>query len=158
MRFMRNAKAIVAATAIGSAILVSLAVAQQTSKVDFSDETAGAESKAFVSVVGVWRIEAEPFGTTWRTRTGAAADQRLRFPGQEFDAQSPERGYNVFRWYRQGWGRYAQSDPIEPEGDADRWRELLLRKRASANPAATDPPMKSAGWARASCVAESMSS
>jgi hypothetical protein len=59
MRFMRNAKAIVAATAIGSAILVSLAAAQQTAKVDFSDETAGAESKSFLSVVGVWRMETE---------------------------------------------------------------------------------------------------
>src|SRR5262245_2702791 len=31
----------------------------QSLKVDFSDETVGAEPKSFVSVVGVWRIEAE---------------------------------------------------------------------------------------------------
>ena len=59
MRFMQNARTIVAATAIGSAILVSFAGAQQTTKVDFSDETAVAESKAFLSVVGVWRMETE---------------------------------------------------------------------------------------------------
>ena len=59
MRFMRSANTFIAAAAIGSAILVSLAAAQQTSKVDFSDETVGAESKSFLSVVGVWRMETE---------------------------------------------------------------------------------------------------
>jgi hypothetical protein len=59
MRFIRNAKAIAAAVAVGSAVLVSLAVAQQTTKIDFSDETVGAEPKSFLSVVGVWRMETE---------------------------------------------------------------------------------------------------
>lgn len=26
--------------------------------------------------------------------------------------------YNIFRWYRAGWGRYTQSDPLGKEGDA----------------------------------------
>jgi hypothetical protein len=56
---MRSANTFIAAAAIGSTILVSLAAAQQTSKVDFSDETVGAESKSFLSVVGVWRMETE---------------------------------------------------------------------------------------------------
>jgi RHS repeat-associated protein len=60
----------------------------------------------------VWRVESEPFGTAYRTRAGIAADQRLRFPGQEFDEQTPEREYNIFRWYREGWGRYTEADPI----------------------------------------------
>lgn len=46
----------------GSAIcvliaLVSPAEAQQPVKIDFSNETVGADPKSFVSVVGVWRIE-----------------------------------------------------------------------------------------------------
>src|SRR3954465_3914689 len=35
------------------------AVAQQSLKIDFSNETVGAEPKAFLSVVGIWRIEQE---------------------------------------------------------------------------------------------------
>jgi len=59
MRLIRSAKTIIAAAAVGSAVLVSPAAAQQTSKTDFSDDTIGAESKSFVSVVGVWRMETE---------------------------------------------------------------------------------------------------
>jgi hypothetical protein len=36
-----------------------LAVAAQPLKIDFSNETVGAEPKSFLSVVGVWRIEAD---------------------------------------------------------------------------------------------------
>ena len=43
----------------GLAALLSYAAAGPSLKFDFSDETVGAEPKAFVSVVGVWRIEAE---------------------------------------------------------------------------------------------------
>src|SRR5205814_2038370 len=39
--------------------IASPAFAQQQVKVDFSNETAGAEPKAFLSVVGVWRVEQE---------------------------------------------------------------------------------------------------
>src|SRR5436190_15344076 len=35
------------------------AFAQQQVKVDFSNETVGAEPKAFLSVVGIWRVEQE---------------------------------------------------------------------------------------------------
>jgi RHS repeat-associated protein len=59
-----------------------------------------------------WRADLEPYGEVWRLRTGNAADQRLRFPGQEYDEQTPERAYNIFRWYRGGWGRYTQPDPL----------------------------------------------
>jgi hypothetical protein len=50
------------ATAIvgfGLAALLLRADAGQALKVDFSDDTVGAEPKAFLSVVGIWRIEAE---------------------------------------------------------------------------------------------------
>jgi hypothetical protein len=43
----------------GLAALLSYASAGPSLKFDFSDETVGAEPKSFVSVVGVWRIEAE---------------------------------------------------------------------------------------------------
>src|SRR5215218_5578901 len=39
--------------------IASPAFAQQQVKVDFSNETVGAEPKSFLSVVGVWRIEQE---------------------------------------------------------------------------------------------------
>jgi hypothetical protein len=48
-----------AAACAGLAALLIYADAGQSLKIDFSDETVGAESKSFVSVVGVWRIEAE---------------------------------------------------------------------------------------------------
>src|SRR5438045_2000020 len=47
----------VAVAAAGLAALLTYAHAGQPLKVDFSDETVGAEPKSFVSVVGVWRIE-----------------------------------------------------------------------------------------------------
>ncbi|HEY0158972.1 MAG TPA: RHS repeat-associated core domain-containing protein, partial [Thermoanaerobaculia bacterium] len=59
-----------------------------------------------------WRADLEPYGDVWSMRTGDAPDQRLRFPGQEYDEQTPERAYNIFRWYRARWGRYTQRDPI----------------------------------------------
>src|SRR5215213_924605 len=39
--------------------VASPAFAQQQAKVDFSNETVGAEPKSFLSVVGVWRVEQE---------------------------------------------------------------------------------------------------
>ena len=44
-----------------------------------------------------WHVEYDPYGTVYRTRTGTLSDQRLRFPGQEYDEQTPERAYNIFR-------------------------------------------------------------
>jgi hypothetical protein len=58
---MRTRKHAVTAAIAGigiTALLVSVHAAQPL-KIDFSDETIGAESKSFVSVVGVWRIEAD---------------------------------------------------------------------------------------------------
>jgi hypothetical protein len=46
-------------TAAGLAALAVGARALEPLKIDFSDETIGAEPKAFLSVVGVWRIEAD---------------------------------------------------------------------------------------------------
>src|SRR5205823_3826956 len=62
----------------------------------------------------VWRAEYEPYGDVWTMRAGAARDQILRFPGQEYAGkwEGTEERYNIFRWYRSGWGRYTQADPI----------------------------------------------
>jgi hypothetical protein len=44
---------------IGLVAFASPADAQQSTKVDFSNETVGAEPKSLTSVVGIWRIESE---------------------------------------------------------------------------------------------------
>ena len=49
----------VAAAGVGLTALLLSATAVQPLKIDFSDETIGAEPKSFVSVVGIWRIEAD---------------------------------------------------------------------------------------------------
>jgi RHS repeat-associated protein len=59
----------------------------------------------------VWRAEYEPYGEVHAFRAGASKHQPLRLPGQESDGTT-ETSYNIFRWYRAGWGRYTQSDPL----------------------------------------------
>jgi RHS repeat-associated protein len=58
-----------------------------------------------------WRVEYDPYGTAFSIRTGIDKHQPLRFPGQE-DEGGEELAYNIFRWYRAGWGRYTQADPV----------------------------------------------
>jgi RHS repeat-associated protein len=58
-----------------------------------------------------WRAEYEPYGTVYALRAGDDKHQPLRFPGQETDGVTDE-SYNIFRWYRAGWGRFTQADPI----------------------------------------------
>lgn len=60
-----------------------------------------------------WRAEYEPYGQVFAYRAGATRHQPLRFPGQEYDDATPQREYNIFRWYRAGWGRYMAVDPLE---------------------------------------------
>ena len=49
----------IAICAFGFASSVIPAEAEQPTKIDFSNEAVGAESKALVAVVGIWRIESE---------------------------------------------------------------------------------------------------
>jgi hypothetical protein len=49
----------IAAAGIGLTALLLSAEAVQPLKIDFSDETVGAEPKSFLGVVGVWRIESD---------------------------------------------------------------------------------------------------
>jgi RHS repeat-associated protein len=63
----------------------------------------------------IWWAEYEPFGNVYSMRTGESQDQPLRFPGQQVafrDGNGNEESYNIFRWYRSGWGRYTSADPI----------------------------------------------
>src|SRR5437867_11059992 len=52
----KNIRAFVV-SAIGLATLALPVIAAQPTKIDFSDETVGAEPKSLVPVVGFWRIE-----------------------------------------------------------------------------------------------------
>ena len=58
---MKSSKRTITITvaAAGLAALLISAHAGQSLKLDFADETVGAEPKSFVSVVGVWRIESD---------------------------------------------------------------------------------------------------
>jgi RHS repeat-associated protein len=103
-----------------------------------------------------WRAEYEPFGNVWEMRTGPRTAQPLRFPGQEFamNWEGQEENYNIHRWYRSGWGRYTQSDPIGFNGGTN------LYAYVGGNPInASDPlglktelvcrPVRPGGWAGA---------
>ncbi|HJW96222.1 MAG TPA: RHS repeat-associated core domain-containing protein, partial [Thermoanaerobaculia bacterium] len=96
-----------------------------------------------------WRAEYEPYGDVWTMRTGAAGDQLLRFPGQEYVGkwEGTEERYNIFRWFRAGWGRYTQADPISfldnaavPVARRSAGEVLELFRYARSNPLnVTDP-------------------
>jgi RHS repeat-associated protein len=78
----------------------------------------------------VWRAEATPYGEIHTYRGGSAKHQPLRFPGQEQNATGDELSYNVFRWYRAGWGRYTQADPLGIEPDLNVYRYVSNRPTA----------------------------
>jgi RHS repeat-associated protein len=66
----------------------------------------------------IWRAEYDPYGDVRQMRVGTPIDQPLRLPGQELamNSEGGEESYNIFRWYRSGWGRYTQVDPIGFQG------------------------------------------
>ncbi|HXI12029.1 MAG TPA: RHS repeat-associated core domain-containing protein [Thermoanaerobaculia bacterium] len=76
----------------------------------------------------VWRAEYEPYGQVFSLRAGEGRHRPLRLPGQEAEQfeSGPngvtERSYNIFRWYRSGWGRYTTADPIGLRGDVNLYR------------------------------------
>jgi hypothetical protein len=83
----------VAVAGVGLAALLLSASAVQPLKIDFSDETIGAEPKSFLSVVGVWRIEADGNnkvlvvdGRQWREGQTAAgiADKARALYGERY--------------------------------------------------------------------------
>lgn len=69
-----------------------------------------------------WRAEHEPYGRIFTMRT-PNRHQPLRLPGHEAEQLTTtgpngetERSYNIFRWYRSGFGRYTSVDPLTPGG------------------------------------------
>ncbi|HEX3126417.1 MAG TPA: carboxypeptidase regulatory-like domain-containing protein [Thermoanaerobaculia bacterium] len=72
----------------------------------------------------MWRAEYEPFGTVFTLRS-YDRHQPLRLAGQEAEQLGlgangvTERSYNIHRWYRAGWGRYTQADPIRVTSDGE---------------------------------------
>lgn len=67
----------------------------------------------------IWQAEYEPYGNIYQLRAGTATEQPLRLPGQEYalnGESGSEENYNIFRWYRSGWGRYTQADPMGVHG------------------------------------------
>ena len=87
----------------------------------------------------VWRIEHEPYGEDYAFRAGADLHQPLRLPGQEREVGN-ELAYNVFRWYRGGWGRYSQADPLGLGGGPN------LYGYVSANPTRFVDPRGLVRW------------
>jgi RHS repeat-associated protein len=87
-----------------------------------------------------WQAEYEPYGRIYTLRAGAPEDQLLRLPGQEAtvtDGVEESDYYNIFRWYRAGWGRYTQADPlaiVEPT--------LFVRQGMPAYRYASDNPVR----------------
>jgi hypothetical protein len=87
-------RAITAAVAgVGLTALLLSVSAVQPLKINFSDETVGAEPKSFVSVVGVWRIEADGNnkvlvvdGRQWKEGQAAAgiADKARALYGERY--------------------------------------------------------------------------
>jgi len=82
-----------AIAALGLTALLLRADAGQSLKVDFSNDTVGAEPKSFLSVVGIWRIEAEGSkkvlavdGTQWKEGQTAAgvADKARALYGDRY--------------------------------------------------------------------------
>jgi hypothetical protein len=80
---------------LGTAVVVSLmcAAIAQPLKIDFADESVGAEPKSFVNVVGIWRIEADGDnkviavdGRKWREGQAAAglADRAKALYGERY--------------------------------------------------------------------------
>jgi RHS repeat-associated protein len=63
----------------------------------------------------VWRAEYTPYGDVYSLRAGASLHQPLRFPGQ-IAQDGSSLSYNIFRWFRAGWGRYTQADPMGLRG------------------------------------------
>ncbi len=93
-----------------------------------------------------WRAEYEPYGRVFAFNPPTLADQHqpLRLPGQEAEQLNlgtnglTERSYNIFRWYRYGWGRYTQTDPL---WDPRRTAELDPYAYVVGNPARFSDPV-----------------
>ena len=103
----------IAGASLGLAALLLSASAGPALKIDFADETVGAEPKSFVNVVGIWRIEAEGNkkvlavdGRQWKEGQTAAgiADKARALYGERY-AEFLDR-VQAFAYF-----------PLKPNGD-----------------------------------------
>ena len=90
------------------------------------------------SATVIWRAEYEPFGKVYAFRAGSEHHQPLRFPGQEDNGG--EEVYNIFRWYRAGWGHYSSPDPVGLNSDTNLYRYTY------SNPIVGIDPLGLAVW------------
>lgn len=125
----------------GGEPLVQVEVATGTVRYYFNDHLATPKLQTDAAGSVVWRLEHEPYGQEFTYPVAGQHPQPLRFPGQE--AQSvPSARYNIFRWYRSGWGRFTQSDP------AGLKRGLNLYGYAGADPISFLDPLGLAYFAK----------
>ena len=113
MTIVANTRRITAACAALAALLIC-AKAAQPLKLDFSEDTVGAEPKAFLSVVGVWRIEAEKNnkvlavdGRQWKegqTSAGIADKARALYGDRYAEFLDRVQAYGILPLHR-GQGR-----------------------------------------------------
>jgi RHS repeat-associated protein len=94
----------------GGQPIAQIATATDTISWYFNDHLGTPVLQTDAAAEVVWRVEREPFGKIFDVRAGAEFHQPLAFPGQEEDGG--DTAYNIHRWYRAGWGRYTQSDPL----------------------------------------------
>jgi hypothetical protein len=59
MQIVKSLRSIGIAACVFAALVLPVVAAQQPMKIEFANDTVGAEPKSFVSVVGIWRIENE---------------------------------------------------------------------------------------------------
>jgi RHS repeat-associated protein len=81
----------------------------------------------------VWRAELTPYGEIFTYRAGQSSHQPLRLPGQ-IVIDGSATYYNIFRWYRPAWSRYAQSDPAGVKGDINLSRYVRNNPLAFIDP------------------------
>ena len=88
----------------------------------------------------VWQAEYEPYGTIYAIRRGLseAIHQPLRLPGQTAE-EGTDLYQNVFRWYRAGWGRYSQADPLGLSGGVNLFGYALANPNFVTDPLGIEP-------------------
>jgi RHS repeat-associated protein len=135
--------------------MAQIDVATNTVKWTFTDHLGTPILQTSNTGAVTWRVEREPYGETYAIRAGSNQHQPLALPGQEEEqlgtgsAPTSDRYYNIFRWYRAGWGRYTQSDPLRVQKKIA-WREPNLFSYGGQNPGRFTDRLGLYTWA-ASC-------
>ena len=86
----------------------------------------------------VWDRVSDAFGATASQAKGASTAISLRFPGQEFDANTGLH-YNDQRDYDPTLGRYIQPDPIGLAGGINPYRYAANNPVGASDPSGRDP-------------------